>query len=451
MKSEEMEDTNGADINEPEQQRKLFIGGLSFDTTNESLSKYFTKFGEVTDSVVMLDPKTKKSRGFGFVTFKRIKMVDAVMEERPHKLDGRTVTPKRAVSREDSEKPGAHATVKKIFVGGIKDDTNEQHLKDHFRKFGLVELVEVMEDRETRKKRGFAFVTFADHDPVDKIVSQKYHTINGHNCEVRKALPKNELDKHKNKPGDRGPPPPEYMREREREHRRSPPPHAYSHDRYGPPAYDRYSGHAPTYDRYPPSSGYDRGYPPPPRGYSEYDRYGPPPRDYASEYDRYRDYRDFPKEYSRSSSSDYYRREAYSERPSSYDYPPREVAKEYSSASDRERAALPPSSAERERAYASSHAAASHERDLPRESRESRDPYPRSSSSAVPPEYEYSRKPEGSSNGYDYSSYMNSSSSYGPMKSSYSSRSAAPYPSSYPSSGAAPSGSSGQYSSSARY
>lgn len=87
------------------------------------------------------------------------------MEQRPHKLDGRTVTPKRAVSREvqpivgytnifirsrlihlylkDSEKPGAHATVKKIFVGGIKDDTTEENLKNYFSKFGPVEIAEV--------------------------------------------------------------------------------------------------------------------------------------------------------------------------------------------------------------------------------------------------------------------------------------------------------------------
>ncbi|XP_075685622.1 heterogeneous nuclear ribonucleoprotein A3 isoform X2 [Rhinoderma darwinii] len=186
-------DDAGHEPKEPEQLRKLFIGGLSFETTDDSLREHFEQWGKLTDCVVMRDPQTKRSRGFGFVTYSCVEEVDAAMSARPHKVDGRVVEPKRAVSREDSVRPGAHLTVKKIFVGGIKEDTEEYHLRDYFETYGKIETIEVMEDRQSGKKRGFAFVTFDDHDTVDKIVVQKYHTINGHNCEVKKALSKQEM------------------------------------------------------------------------------------------------------------------------------------------------------------------------------------------------------------------------------------------------------------------
>ena len=90
----------GHDPKEPEQLRKLFIGGLSFETTDDSLREHFEKWGTLTDCVVMRDPQTKHSRGFGFVTYSCVEEVDAAMCARPHKVDGRVVEPKRAVSRE---------------------------------------------------------------------------------------------------------------------------------------------------------------------------------------------------------------------------------------------------------------------------------------------------------------------------------------------------------------
>lgn len=186
------------DSREPEQVRKLFIGGLSFETTEESLRAHFEKWGTLTDCVVMRDSDSRRSRGFGFVTYSSVSEVDEAMRNRPHKLDGRAVECKRAVPREDSNKPGAHLTVKKIFVGGIKEDTEEDHIRDYFERYGKIESIEIMEERSTGKKRGFCFVTFDDHDTVDKIVAQKYHTINSHNCEVRKALSKQEMNSMSN-------------------------------------------------------------------------------------------------------------------------------------------------------------------------------------------------------------------------------------------------------------
>lgn len=67
---------NGASGEEPEQFRKLFIGGLSLNTTDDTLKEFYGKFGTILDCVVMRDGATKKSRGFGFVTYSAKTEVD---------------------------------------------------------------------------------------------------------------------------------------------------------------------------------------------------------------------------------------------------------------------------------------------------------------------------------------------------------------------------------------
>ena len=56
-----------------------------------SMLKYFSRYGEVIDCVVMKNPATGKSRGFGFVTFKDPACVDTVLSSGPHVLDDRQV------------------------------------------------------------------------------------------------------------------------------------------------------------------------------------------------------------------------------------------------------------------------------------------------------------------------------------------------------------------------
>ncbi|XP_033369847.1 heterogeneous nuclear ribonucleoprotein D0 isoform X4 [Parus major] len=154
-----------------EDEGKMFIGGLSWDTTKKDLKDYFSKFGEVVDCTLKLDPITGRSRGFGFVLFKESESVDKVMDQKEHKLNGKVIDPKRAKAMKTKE------PVKKIFVGGLSPDTPEEKIREYFGGFGEVESIELPMDNKTNKRRGFCFITFKEEEPVKKIMEKKYHNV----------------------------------------------------------------------------------------------------------------------------------------------------------------------------------------------------------------------------------------------------------------------------------
>lgn len=80
---------------------RLFVGGLSWDTTEPVLRETFGKFGGVSDAIIVKDRNTGDSRGFGFVTMESrrdaIQAIDALNDS---VLDGRTIVVNIATERE---------------------------------------------------------------------------------------------------------------------------------------------------------------------------------------------------------------------------------------------------------------------------------------------------------------------------------------------------------------
>ena len=163
--------------------RKCFIGGLSWDTTEEALVSHFQKYGNIVDYTIMKDSATGRSRGFGFLTFEDAKSVDALLKDR-HVLDGKLIDPKRAISKEDQEKVG------KIFVGGIDPMVTEEEFDNFFSQFGKIIDCQLMIDKDTGRSRGFGFVTYDSPAAVDKVCVNKYLTLKGKAMEVKRAAPR---------------------------------------------------------------------------------------------------------------------------------------------------------------------------------------------------------------------------------------------------------------------
>ncbi|XP_075910919.1 heterogeneous nuclear ribonucleoprotein D-like isoform X2 [Petromyzon marinus] len=176
---------------------KMFVGGLSWETSKKDLKDYFSKFGEVVDCTIKVDPMTGRSRGFGFVLFKDPGSVDRVQDHKDHKLDGRVIDPKRA-------KAMRREPVKKVFVGGMSPDTPEDKIREYFSSYGEIEAIELPMDSKTSKRRGFCFITFKEESSVKRCMEKKFHDVGASKCEIKLAQPKDVYQQQQSGRGGRG-------------------------------------------------------------------------------------------------------------------------------------------------------------------------------------------------------------------------------------------------------
>ena len=162
---------------------KMFIGGLNWETTEDGLREYFSKYGRVVDLRIMKDNNTGRSRGFGFLTFESPSSVDEVVKTQ-HILDGKVIDPKRSIPREEKDKTG------KIFVGGIGADVRPKEFEEFFAKYGTIIDAQLMLDKDTGRSRGFGFVTYDSPDAVDRVCQNKYIEFKGKQIEIKRAEPR---------------------------------------------------------------------------------------------------------------------------------------------------------------------------------------------------------------------------------------------------------------------
>lgn len=156
---------------------KIFLGGMSPDTNNESLQAYCGQWGELTDVHIMM------GKNYGFVTFSDPANAQQFLDTREHVIDGKQVDAKAAVPKDQ----GGGRMTKKMFVGGTIDITDAE-FREYFSRFGTIEDATILR-KPDGSSRGYGFVTFEDEICVEKCLVQE-HSLNGHALDCKRANPK---------------------------------------------------------------------------------------------------------------------------------------------------------------------------------------------------------------------------------------------------------------------
>jgi cold-inducible RNA-binding protein len=98
---------------------KLFVGNLSFNTTENDLQDAFAAFGTVTEANLMMDRMTNRPRGFGFVTMASAEEAQKAIDGLNGKeMDGRALTVNVARPREERTGGGGGGGGRRQFGGG---------------------------------------------------------------------------------------------------------------------------------------------------------------------------------------------------------------------------------------------------------------------------------------------------------------------------------------------
>ena len=158
---------------------KIYIAGVPINTKVYQLKEYFSQYGKISKIFFPKDRSQKHSRGFGLITFKDTQVVEKILAENSHMINGRKIQVEKALKKEGLKKKLDNYQKVKIFVSGFSQNLSESELDEYFRKFGPVKRAYILYDTKTNKSRGYGYVEFLDPKTARLALQFKPHMIKG--------------------------------------------------------------------------------------------------------------------------------------------------------------------------------------------------------------------------------------------------------------------------------
>lgn len=175
------------DLEKNEQMRKLFIGNIPGEATDDEVKAIFEPFGQIEKWEVVRKDGEKKV--FAFCTFSKCEMADECLKKRPLKIKDRELKYKRAVAKNDTTET-AHMRTKKIFFANCTTETTEDMVREYLEKrhppkYGKILEIKLVKKKEGEKElsKGYGFIQCENEDLADRI------SIGDHKCVIDPKVP----------------------------------------------------------------------------------------------------------------------------------------------------------------------------------------------------------------------------------------------------------------------
>lgn len=187
--------------------RKIFVHGLGWDTTAETLTSVFGSYGEIEDCKAVTDKVSGKSKGYAFILFKHRSGARKALKEPQKKIGNRTTSCQLASTGPVQAPPPmtppvSEYTQRKIFVSNVSAEIDVQKLLELFKQFGEVEEGPLGLDKQTGKAKGFALFVYRSVEGARKALEEPYKVFEGHTLHCQKAIdgPKPNKSYHHHQP-----------------------------------------------------------------------------------------------------------------------------------------------------------------------------------------------------------------------------------------------------------
>ncbi|CAI9782763.1 unnamed protein product [Fraxinus pennsylvanica] len=167
--------------------RKLFVRGLAWNTTSETLCAAFQEHGEIEEGAVIFDKATGKSRGYGFITYRDMESAQRALKAPGKMIDGRMAVCNLASEGFTGPSTAPDQAQRKLYIGGLSPETTSELLLSFFSRHGEIEEGSVAYDKETNKSRGFGFVTYKNVEAAKKALDDPQKMFGGRNITVKLA------------------------------------------------------------------------------------------------------------------------------------------------------------------------------------------------------------------------------------------------------------------------